>query len=72
MKIRFAFSFSVHRDEKAAHEVVQEVSQEAEAPAIYDLSGAHVERGPQFDFDREPVRLGFQPRKQTNDHPDCV
>ena len=52
MKIRFAFSFSVHRDEKAAHEVVQEVSQEAEAP-----------------FDREPVRLGFQPRKQTNDHP---
>ena len=65
MKIRFAFSFSVHRDEKA----VQEVSQEAEAPAIYDLSGAHVERAPQFDFDREPVRLGFQPIRQADDHP---
>ena len=62
----------MHRDEKAAHEVVQEVSQEAEAPAIYDLSGARVERAPQFDFEREPVRLGFQPRKQTNDHPSGV
>ena len=69
MKIRFAFSFSVHRDEKEAHEAVQEVSQEAEAPAIYDLSGAHVERDPQFDFDREPVRLGFQPIRQADDHP---
>ena len=65
MKIRFAFSFSVHRDEKEAHEV----SQEAEAPAIYDLSGAHVERATQFDFDREPVRIGFQPIRQANDHP---
>ena len=72
MKIRFAFSFSVHRDEKAAHEAVQEVSQEAEAPAIYDLSGAQVELVPQFDFEREPVRLRFQARKQTSDHPTDV
>ena len=72
MKIRFAFSFSVHRDEKAAHEAVQEVSQEAEAPAIYDLSGAQVELVSQFDFEREPVRLRFQARKQTSDHPTDV
>ena len=33
-------------------------------PAIYDMSGAHIERAPQFDYEGDTsttARVGFQP-----------
>jgi hypothetical protein len=41
---------------------------EPDAPTIYDMSGAHLERAPAYDYE-EPAsvgRLGFQPNNRES------
>ena len=58
MKIKFSISFDVQRHHEPENT-------NTEPPAIYDLSGANVERSAQYDYEPEPVKLGFQARRTT-------
>ena len=53
MRIRLAVTVHITRD--------RDPDPEPDRPAIYDVSGAHIERATQWDDDRPPI--GFRPRE---------
>jgi hypothetical protein len=51
MRIKFSISFSIERDND---------DNDKEPPMLYDLQTSRVESVPQYYYETEPIKLGFQ------------
>ena len=57
MKIRLTLTLNIQRGKP-------DTPQQQDSYNLWDVSGTRTERRPQWDYDNEPVRLGFQPNRE--------
>ena len=59
MRIRFTFTINIDRARRVEYVSMPDGEPEDEGPPHVDVKDARIERRPQFDYDTQPVRVGF-------------